>query len=82
MSEVLYGVMSVLVKRPQQLLQALLHPVGVRRGGRVKRVSEASHAQLLLLVDLGNHTLLVHGLERGRMCFGEENLKYINQIHL
>ena len=64
MPEVLDGVMPVLVEGPQQLLQALLHPVGVGRA-LVQRVGEAGHRELLLLVDLGDDALLVHGLEMG-----------------
>ena len=55
------GVVAVLVQGPEQLLQALLHAVGVGRRG-VQSVGEARHAQLLLLVDLGDDALLVHRL--------------------
>ena len=56
------GVVPVLVQGPEELLQALLDPVGVGRVG-VEGIGEAGHAQLLLLVDLGDDPLLVHGLE-------------------
>ena len=69
-AEVLDGVVAVLVQRPQQLLQALLHPVSVGSGRGVERVGEARHGQLLLLVDLGDYALLVHGLQLALLRLG------------
>ncbi len=74
---VLDRVVSVLMQGPEQLLEALLHPpcggplqlvVGAADG--VQRVRVARHAQLLLLVDLADDALLVHGLQLALLGLG------------
>ena len=60
MAEVADAVMTVLVKRTQQFLQALLNTVRVD-GTVVEGVRVASHGVAFLLVNGGQHALLVHG---------------------
>lgn len=69
MSEVLDGVVSVLVQCAQQLLQAFLNPVRVGRA-LVESIGEASHGDLLLVVDLRDNSLLVHSLQLPLLCHG------------
>ena len=68
---VLDGVVPVLVEGPEQLLQALLHALGplpvellvAVAAEAVEGVGVARHGELLLLVDLRDDALLVHGLQ-------------------
>ena len=63
------GVVPVFVKSTKQLLETLLDSVGVGRA-LVEGVGEAGHGELLLLVDLGDDSLLVHGLELSLLGLG------------